>query len=137
MSALTIASIAIFVTLISTLIQKKLTDVDLVKSLKAEAKKISKDMKAVRQDAKKVNELMSKSFEIQKKMMGQTMKPMMISSVVILIAFFIISSFFSEVVLGLPFSLPFLGNQLSWFWIFFFSSLGSGLIFRKVLDMGF
>ncbi len=139
MEVFIVTIVAVFVTLVSTLIQKKLTDVDLVKSLKAETKRINKDMKEVREDPKKTNEMMSKSFEIQKKMMGQTMKPMMISSVVVFVAFFLLSTFFEAGVtlVQLPFSLPFIGNGIGWFGIFIIASIISSLIFRKVLDVGF
>ena len=131
-----IATVAVLATLVSTIIQKKLTDVDLVKSLKSEIKKINKEMKESKQDTNKINKLMSKSFELQKKMMGQTMKPTMVSSIVVFVAFFFVSAFFSHVFLSLPFSLPFLGNKLSWFWIFVIASVVSSLIFRKIFDLG-
>ncbi|MCK4730108.1 MAG: DUF106 domain-containing protein [Candidatus Aenigmarchaeota archaeon] len=147
MEVLMIVLITITVTLLQTLIQKKLMDVDLVKALKTEMKKtnqamktVSKEMKNTKEgeapNTKKLNELMSKSVGIQKKMMGQTMKPMMISSLVVFVAFYIIPMFFSGAVLNLPFSIPFIGNQLGWLGIFILTSIISGLIFRKVFDVG-
>ncbi len=147
MEVLMIVLITISVSLIQTLIQKKLMDVDLVKALKAEMKKTNKEMKIVSKEMKntkdgeapkteKLNKLMSKSVGIQKKMMGQTMKPMMISSLVVLVAFYIIPMFFSNAVLNLPFSIPFVGNQLGWLGIFIITSVISGLIFRKAFDVG-
>lgn len=137
MGVFIVTFITVVATLVATLIQKKFTDVDLMKSLKAETKKISREMKEVKQDTKKLNELMSKSFEIQKKMMGQTMKPMMFSSIIILGVFFLLSAFFSEVTLTLPFSLPFIGNTLGWVGIYIIVSIISSLIFRKIFDLGF
>ncbi len=138
MEIVIVGLVSVGATLVATLIQKKFTDVDLVKSLKAETKKISKEMKEFKQDTKKVNELMSKSFEIQKKMMGQTMKPMMFSSVVVLCVFFLLSTFCSDgTLIQLPFSLPFIGNGLGWLGIYIIVSIISSLIFRKVFDLGF
>ncbi len=147
MEVLMIMIITVSVSLLQTLIQKKLMDVDLVKALKAEMKKTNQAMKTVSKEmkntkdgeapnTKKLNELMSKSVEIQKKMMGQTMKPMMVSSLVVLVAFYLIPKFFSGAVLNLPFAIPFVGNTLGWFGIFIFTSIISGLIFRKVFDVG-
>ncbi|RLJ03761.1 MAG: hypothetical protein DRP14_04570 [Candidatus Aenigmatarchaeota archaeon] len=137
MEVVVVAAIAVITTLVATLIQKKITDVDLVKSLKSEIKKINKEMRETKQDTQKLNKLISKNFEIQKKMMGQTIKPMMISSVLTLTVFFMISVFFKGAVLSLPVSLPFIGNKLNWFWIFILSSTISSLIFRKVLNIEF
>jgi len=137
MEVVIVASIAVITTLVATLIQKKITDVDLVKSLKSEIKKINKEMKETKQDTQKLNKLISKNFEIQKKMMGQTIKPIMISSVLTLTVFFMISVFFKGAVLFLPVSLPFIGNKLNWFWIFILSSTISSLIFRKVFNIEF
>jgi len=137
MEVVVVAAIAVITTLVATLIQKKITDVDLVKSLKSEIKKINKEMRETKQDTQKLNKLISKNFEIQKKMMGQTIKPMMISSVLTLTVFFMISVFFKGAVLSLPISLPFIGNKLNWFWIFILSSTISSLIFRKVLNIEF
>ena len=147
MEVLIIVLIAISVTLLQTLIQKKLMDVDLVKAMKMEMKKTNQAMKTVSKEmkntkdgeapnTKKLNELMSKSVGIQKKLMGQTMKPMMISSLVVLVAFYIIPMFFSKTVLNLPFSIPFVGNSLGWLGIFIFTSVISGLVFRKIFDVG-
>ncbi len=147
MEVLIIILITVFVTLLQTLIQKKLMDVDLVKALKAEMKKTNQDIKSLSKEMKntkdgeapgteKLNKLMSKTVEIQKKMMGQTMKPMMISSIVILVVYYIIPKFFSGAVLYLPFALPFIGNQLGWLGIFISASIISSLVFRKVFDVG-
>jgi len=137
MEVVVVAAIAVITTLVATLIQKKITDVDLVKSLKSEIKKINKEMRETKQDTQKLNKLISKNFEIQKKMMGQTIKPIMISSVLTLTVFFMISVFFKGAVLSLPVSLPFIGNKLNWFWIFILSSTISSLIFRKVFNIEF
>jgi len=147
MEVLIIVLITVSVTLLQTLIQKKLMDVNLVKTLKAEMKKTNQDIKNLSKEMKntkegeapsteKLNKLMSKTVDIQKKMMGQTMKPMMISSLVVLVVLYIIPKFFSGAVLNLPFSIPFVGNQIGWLGIFIFTSIISGLVFRKIFDVG-
>lgn len=137
MEAFIVGMVSVGATLVATLIQKKFTDVDLVKTLRGDIKKINKEMKESKEDAKKLNELMNKSFEIQKKMMGQTMKPTMISSVAVLGAFYFLSTFYSETTLLLPFSLPFIGNTLGWIGIYILVSIISSIVFRKIFDLGF
>jgi uncharacterized membrane protein (DUF106 family) len=144
MEALVISGIAVTASLISTLIQKKLIDTELVKSLRSEIKKLQKEMRKHRQDAKKVNELMRKSFDLQKKMMRHTMKPTLISWIIILIAVIPLTYFFGGFLFGdfklyfiLPFSFPIVGKQLAWIWVFIIASIISSLIFRKIFDLGY
>ncbi len=144
MEALMISGVAIGASLAQTLIQKRVMDVDLVKSLKADVKKLNKEMKNHRQDTKKTNELMKKSFEAQKKMMKHTMKPTIISSVVVLLTIIILGFFFGLPILTgeynlyftMPFSLPFIGTQMPWIGIFIVVITISSFIFRKVFDVG-
>lgn len=144
MEALFISGVAIGASLVQTLVQKRLMDVDLVKSLKADIKKMQQEMKKHRQDTKKTNELMKKSFEMQKKMMKQTMKPTMVSSVVILLTVITLGFFFGLPILAgeynlfftMPFSLPFIGTQMPWIGIFIIVTVISSFIFRKVFDVG-
>lgn len=144
MEALLISGVAIGASFVQTLVQKRLMDVDLVKSLKADIKKMQKEMKNHRQDTKKTNELMKKSFEMQKKMMKHTMKPTMISSVVVLLTVITLGFFFGlpvfageyNLYFSLPFSLPFVGTQMPWIGVFIVAAVVSSFIFRKVLDVG-
>ncbi len=144
MEALMISGVAIGASLAQTLIQKRVMDVDLVKSLKADVKKLNKEMKNHRQDTKKTNELMKKSFEAQKKMMKHTMKPTIISSVVVLLTIITLGFFFGLPILTgeynlyftMPFSLPFIGTQMPWIGIFIVVITISSFIFRKVFDVG-
>ena len=144
MEVLVISGIAIGASFVQTLLQKKLMDVDFVKSLKADIKKVQNEMKNHRQDIEKTNKLMKKSFEMQGKMMKHTMKPTMMSSTVMLLAIIILGFFFGLPILTgkynlyftLPFSLPFVGTQMPWIGLFIIVTVISSFIFRKVLDVG-
>ena len=137
MEAIVVGVVSVGATLVATLIQKKFTDVSLVKTLRGDMKKINKEMKEVKDDTKKLNELMTKSFGIQKKMMSQTMKPTIISSVAVLSAFYFLSTFYSETTLSLPFSVPFIGDTLGWIGIYISVSIICSILFRKIFDLGF
>jgi uncharacterized membrane protein (DUF106 family) len=121
--------------LVGTLIQKKMMDIDLVRSLKAEIKKLEKEYKNAKNDTKKQTKIMTKQLDIQKQLLSHTMKPAMISSVPILIALIIMGTSFEGVMLQLPFALPWIGNTLGWLGIYILVSLISTMIFRKVLGL--
>jgi len=121
--------------LMGTVIQKKMMDIDLVRSLKAEIKKLEKEYKNAKNDTKKQTKIISKQLEIQKQLLGQTMKPAMISSVPILIALIIMGNSFSAVTLALPFALPWIGSTLGWLGIYIIVSLISTMVFRKLLGL--
>jgi len=132
-----VIGVAILVSLVATLIQKKLTDIELIKSLKNEIKKISKEIRRNKENSEKVNELMKKSFEIQKKMIKQTMRPTLISGSTILVTIYLLGTFLDNIIFKLPISIPIVGNQLGWIWIFILISVIMSLIFRKIFDLGF
>ena len=144
MEAWMILGSGIIVSLIATLIQKKFTDLELVKSLKAEVKKLNQEIKKNRGDIEKANQLMKKSFEVQKKIMKITMKPTFISSLVFFPAliglgyFYGLPLFFGDYSLyfGLPFSLPIVGTQMPWIGVFIVTTIIFSFIFRKVFDLG-
>jgi len=144
MESAIIFSSAIVISLISTLIQKKLVDADLIKSLKYEIKKLQKEMKKYKNDSEKINELFRKSFDLQRKMMRHTMKPTIISGMIILIAFIPLTYLFGGFLFGdfklyfsLPMSFPIVGDRLAWIWVYFIVSAISSLIFRKLFDVGY
>ena len=144
MELLIIFGVGIIISLISILIQKKFVDNEVVKSLKHEIKKLQEEMRKHKNDAAKVNELLKKTLELQRDMMKYTIKPTIISSIIILIAFIPLTYFFGGFLFGdfklyftLPFCFPIIGKQIAWIWVFIFVSLVSSLIFKKLFDLGY
>ncbi len=84
---LSILIITFIITLISTLIYKKMTDQEVLKSIKQEMKEIRNQMKEFKHDTEKVSELQKKSMEKSMMQFKQTMKPMFITMIPILIIF--------------------------------------------------
>lgn len=122
--------------LLTLLIQKRLVDLDLVRSIKADIKKLEKEIKETKSEEKKLSKL-SKQIDLQKKMLGLTMKPMMLSSLPVLLAVVFLSSAFEALVVTLPVALPFIGAQIGWFGVFIMVSVLSTLVFRKFLGLDF
>lgn len=79
--------ITFIVTLITTLIYKKMTDQEVLKTIKDDMKLIRDDMKKFQHDANKLAELQKLSLEKSMIQMKQTMKPMLITMLPILIIF--------------------------------------------------
>jgi uncharacterized membrane protein (DUF106 family) len=123
------------ISFLSTLIQKKLMDIDLVRSLKGDMKRISQEVKKHKDDAQKVTELTKKQLDVSKQLMIHQMKPSMISSLPVLPAFLLFQRLFEGVVLLLPVSLPLIGAQLGWLGVFILTMIVSSLVFRKALGM--
>jgi len=121
--------------LLGVWIQKRMIDIELVHSLKADIKKLEKEAKEAKNDVKKLTKITSKQLNIQKQLMGHTMKPAMISSLPILVALILFSGYFQSVVVYFPVALPFIGNDLGWFGIYIVVALVTTMIFRKLLGL--
>lgn len=79
--------ITLIVTLITTLIYKKTTDQEVLKTIREDMKSIRKEMEEFKHDAKKVAELQKKSLEKSMIQMRQSMRPMLITMIPVLIIF--------------------------------------------------
>lgn len=121
--------------LFSTMVQKKMIDLDLVRTLKADMKKLQKEAKECKNDVDKLSKLTSKQLELSKELMSQQMKPTLVSSLPILLAFFIFGKYFSEVAIALPVTLPFIGAQIGWIGTYILVMLVTSLLFRKAMGM--
>ncbi|OYT43353.1 MAG: hypothetical protein B6U88_01205 [Candidatus Aenigmarchaeota archaeon ex4484_56] len=130
-----VITISILIALFTSILQKKLVDIELVKSIKKELKEINNEMK--KSDKDELNKLLSKSMELQSKLMKQTMKPMIYSSGVILLVFYLLSVYCKNATIVLPFSIPFIGNSLGWVGTYILFSIISSLIFRKIFKINF
>lgn len=83
----TITILSILITLITTLIYKKVTDQELMKTIKEDIKAIQKQMKEFKDDTAKVMELQKKMMEKSMIQMKQSFKPMFVTMLPILILF--------------------------------------------------
>ncbi|MBS3163421.1 DUF106 domain-containing protein [Candidatus Woesearchaeota archaeon] len=79
--------ITLIVTLITTLIYKKMTDQEVLRTIKEDMKQIRKDMNEFKHDTSKLADLQKRSLEKSMIQMKETMKPMLITMLPILIIF--------------------------------------------------
>ena len=79
--------IAFFITLITTLAYKKFTNQEVLKSLKQEIKDIQAEMKEFSHDVQRTAELQKQSWQKMAQQFKQSMKPMFITWIPILIIF--------------------------------------------------
>lgn len=121
--------ITAIITLITTILQKYLTDQDTLKTIKEEQKIVQQEMKLARSSPEKSMELSKKSMELTMKAMPITMRPLMYTVVPFVLFFRWFSDYFTAA--GNPKLLGF----MSWFWAYLVFSIVFSSIFRKVLKV--
>ncbi len=109
-----------------------------------EIRRIKQDLKFFRnkiKDAQKaentaeVQKLTNEMLRMSQKQMSMMMKPMLVSAIIFFVALGWLHSTFEELVVALPFPLPFLGAELTWFWWYVIITLPATIIFRKALGV--
>lgn len=124
------------ISLVYILAYKLLTNQDLVREHKKDAKKLQERLKAAMKE-KKNEEVLALNKEILDKQLKHTkhsMRPMMILLPIYIIAIPLVSKFFgSRPIIPLPFDVPFLniGTSIEWFWAYFIFSMIFTTLFRK------
>ncbi len=125
--------IVIFFTLLTTLLQKYLTDQQMLKHLREEQKAIQAQMKEVRDHPEKLLELNQKSIEITMKIMPITMRPIMYTTVPFLLFLRWFGDYFANVtkeIFGIfnpqnSFIFP------NWIWAYLLASIFVSIFLRK------
>ncbi|MBI3413095.1 MAG: DUF106 domain-containing protein [Candidatus Aenigmarchaeota archaeon] len=83
----------------------------------------------------KMNEDVSKMMELNRKYFFLSIKPLLLSLVVFAVVFPWMGKEFVGVLVKLPFTVPFVGNEMGWFGWYFLLAVPSSLIMRKLLDI--
>ncbi len=86
-------------------------------------------------DTAKMNENVSKMMELNKKYFSLSMKPLLVSLIIFAVVFPWMGKEFIGVTVNLPFSVPFVGNNVGWFGWYFLLAIPSSVIMRKLLDV--
>ena len=118
-------SIGIFsvvVTLISTLVQKKLTDQEHLKSLKKRQKEIQKELRKTKEPSI-MQELNAEMLQLTGIMFKSSMKPMFVTIIPFLILFTWLRSVY----------VPVLGS--GWIWYYLGYSVLASIVLRKILKV--
>lgn len=121
--------------LISALFYRFLSDPKEVRRLKKLAseyqKKSNEAQKSGNMEEMKKN--MDEMLKIQKTMFGQNTKPMMAGFIVFAIFLYVFATGYKDIAVLSPFSIPYIGSNLGWFWWYFVSIIGLNFLFRKLL----
>jgi uncharacterized membrane protein (DUF106 family) len=92
---LAIITLASVLALISTLLQKFLTDQAKMKRLRDDTKKYQEQMKRLREDPEKMMKVQQKVLPIQMELMKESFKPLLVTLIPFLFVFFWLSSHFA------------------------------------------
>ena len=123
--------IALFISVVTSLIQKYATDQEALKELKKAQKKVQEEMKKFQKEgnAVKMMELQKKQFSSMPEMMKLSMASIIYTGVPFVLFFRWFDDFFESI--GDP---AFLGF-LSWFWFYLILLMITGGILRKILKV--
>ena len=121
--------ITLIITLMTTLIQKYGTDQETMRSLKAEQKKLSEDMKQYKNQPDKIMELNKKQFEFMGEMMKHSMRPIIYTGIPLVLLFRWFVDYFAQI----P-DFKFFGF-LTWLWMYLIFSIVFSTVLRKVLKV--
>ena len=117
-----IAVFSVIVTLVSTLVQKKFTDQEHLKSLKKRQKEIQKELKKTKEPSI-MQELNAEMLQLTGLMFKSSMKPMFVTIIPFLILFTWLRSVY----------VPVLGG--GWIWYYLMYSVLASIVMRKVLKV--
>jgi len=129
--------ISLILSLIMVLITKLLTNQDVIKKAKREMKFYQEKIKKAQSsgDKEAAAKLSNDMLKASSKQLRQSMKPMFVSLIIFVIALGWLAAEYGELLINVPITLPFLGNQLNWFWWYLIIVLPTSFIFRKMLGV--
>jgi uncharacterized membrane protein (DUF106 family) len=116
--------IGVIVSLFISIVQYFVMDKDKMKDLKAKQKTLNEQMKQHKDNPQKMMELQKELLGHSMESMKHSFKPMIITTIPILIVFGFIKSSFAVTEIA-----------KSWFWWYFGSSIVASLLFRKWFNL--
>ncbi len=121
--------IILLVAVIMTLIQKYATDQKTLREMKKEQKELQKEIKEAREHPEKMMELQKKQFAFLPKMMKLSMRPIIYTSIPLILFFRWFMDYF-DAIGGVRFF-----GFLSWFWFYLLGSIIFSSILRKIFKV--
>jgi uncharacterized membrane protein (DUF106 family) len=122
-----------------SLVNKKTLGTKKVKAVKDQMQDLRQKMLAAQKagNTKQMNEYMTKMMAKNSEYMKFTMKPMLVSLLLVILVLPIIRGLYTGMTVAVvPETLPVVGGmELSWFWWYFIVSLTLSLVLRKVLGV--
>lgn len=126
--------IIVIFTMITTLLQKYLTDQDTLKIIQDEQKIIREEMKTYKADPTKQMELSKKSMELQMKAMPITMKPVIYTTIPFILTFRWFTDYFATISSGKLLGI-FNAHGGSWIWAYIILSMILMFPIKKILKV--
>lgn len=125
-----------FLTLLVLGLNRIVTNRKLIKEIKDKMEQVRENLTAAQKigDKENINKLMAEMMSVNNTYMKQTFKAMIVSLVVLALFLpWLRFKYEGMVVANLPFTLPFLGNSLSWIYWYILVSFSIGWVAGKVL----
>jgi len=120
-------------------IYRRFTDQEKMKELKERQKEIQKKIKQVRNNPEKLMELQKEMMYISTEQLKQSFKPMIITSVPLIIVFILLRNLYNLADVGniiyWHINLPIVGDGAGWFLSYIIFSLFFNSILRKILEV--
>lgn len=129
--------ITIGISLIIMLMYRFLTKPEEIRKIKNEIKHYKELMNKAHKngDVKGAQKYMSEMMKLNNEHLRHNMKPMLLSMIFVVVVLGYVSKAYSDVVVTLPFALPFFGREMGWFWWYIIVSITSTLVFRRMLGV--
>lgn len=120
-----------------TLVYRFLINQNEVKELKSKLKeKQEKTKELQKSNPEEAKRAMAEMLKLSNKQLRMSMKPMMVSLIIfIVIVLPILPNLFPDVVVYLPFSLPYIGNDLGWLAWYVIVSVPLNSVFRRIIGV--
>lgn len=129
--------VSVGISLLSVLISKFATDQKAIKNLKKEMKEINARVKKAQKsgDTKEMNRLSGDMMKLSSRQLHMNMKPMMISLIFFMGVLWFLGAYYTDIVIPSPVNIPFVGNQLGWFYWYIIIVFPGSFLFRKLLGV--
>ncbi|RLI98566.1 MAG: hypothetical protein DRO99_00425 [Candidatus Aenigmatarchaeota archaeon] len=119
------------------ILYRLLTDPQEMRRIKAEMKRLQDKSKKAQKagNMEEVNAITGELLKQSQKQFSQNMKPMMASMLIFFVFLGWVGAQYSELVVNMPFYIPFIGSQTTWFVWYIIITLPSTFFFRKLLGV--
>ncbi len=119
---ISVVTLSFLITLVMTLVTKKVTDQKRMKELKAMQKGFQKNLKEVRDDAKEMAKIQKEMMETSIELMKHSFRPMIYTFLPLIILFWWIRGIYTDVF-------------TSWLWWYIGAGIISSIVLRKALKV--
>lgn len=128
---------ATLLSFVFALIYRLTVDVERMKKLKKKSRELRKRMDEARrrENHKELKDLWEKSMKLTHEQFAIGLKPMMLTLLLVMIVFPFLKKTYNGATFALPFSLPFIGNDVGWLGLYIIISIPTSMLFRKLLKV--